>query len=349
LEILLSYTNDEVELLLALIRRAATLDQASGVLAAKGLAHSASSWDELLEKRIRPGLATGALTVDDLLRLLRASEEYGRQHVFLYHCSPEKAQLLLETGRVREGLTRLGALSVLDKPRVVDLPSSLRIVDARWEVEETAAGETQSFILKLIEPRRYHTFLGEEERGGVITRRYQVETARAVHVAHLHADGLFELRVQSHRSSTLYEKDVDRLWKTIAPVFARREFGIFRIDKAKAALLRRKDELAHEVAYNDSMLRNDAGTVLTAATGKEAASLFDDRAAAASLEGFLQHGGYCDALNVRFLGEDAGGPPGLAKSLRVLFPAGLNELAITAQCSREDHRHVLARIRQLNR
>ena len=109
---------------------------------------------------------------------------------------------------------------------------------------------------------------------------------------------------------------------------------------AKNAIFNKRQELMGEIRYSDSKLRNEYGTSLTAATGRDAANLVDDPGAESGLAGFLEHGGYCDELNIWFLSE--------VKDTHVRFTKEINEFVVTAQCSRADYEHVLARIRQLN-
>lgn len=341
----LSYSTDDIELLFKLIRRASTLPQLSDFLRERKLPYSAGSWDDAIEKRLRPAVGGGTITGDDLVRFLRSTEEYGRQHIFLYKCLPARVGWLMDRQRVREGLGTRGAASVLDQPSIVDWPSATRIVDARWERE----GRGETLVVKLVEPRVYRVFVDEVKQGDYYTKRYAEEQTRAITVFQLHSNGMLELRIHSHKNTSQYEDDLTRMWRFVDPIFPIGEFGTLSLTKAKAALWNNRRELSKEVAFNHSQLRNQLGTVMTAATGRESANLSDDNGAADSLDGFLSSGGVCDALNVRFLREVRGTTVDEApQPLRVMFPNSLNEFAITAQCTKSDYEWSLAKIIRLN-
>lgn len=314
------------------------------LLRERDLPSSAGSWDDLLEKRILPALAKRAITVADLVQFLRESEEYGRQHIFLYKCPPARVEQLIDRDVVRKALAQRGAATVLDHPSIVDWPTTTRIVDARWEAE----GESDAFILKIVDPRMYHVLVDEIEQGDFIVKRYIREQVRAVNVLHLHHDGLLEMRIAAHKNTSQYTEDIKKMWRMAEPILAASQFRTFLLDGLKKKLWDNKRTLAGEIAYSNSKLRDQFGNVLTAATGQESASLSDREGVAGSLDVFLEHGGVYETLNVRFLGEAEGVQGGPSQSVRVLL-LGTNEFAVTAQCTKSDYDRVIKKIIRLNK
>lgn len=284
------------------------------------------------------------MRVEDLVRLLRTSEEYGRQHIFLYKCQPKRATELMDQQWVRKGLAARGATSVLGQPILVDWPDAVRIVDARWENHQ----KHQRFVLKIVEPRVRRVFVDEVQEGEFFLKRYADEKTRAINLFELRSDGFLQLRIQKHRNDSNYENDIKAMWRIAETILPPSAFGRVSLARTKAAIWDKKAELAGEISFSDSRLRNNFGTILTATISSEASSLSEDQGAAISLDDFLREGGICESLNTRFLGRSDGASKGLSDNVRVVFPPGVNEFVVTAQCTMDDYERVLAKIAQLN-
>ncbi len=338
----MKYGRKERELLFKLLQENASLRQVSEFLRARNLPASAGSWDFMIDERLKPALEEEDLTQDDVVELLRVTEEHGRQHVFLYTCPASKAKELMQPDRVRKVLRALDAESLLDKPRLVDQPQSPTLVEVRWD----GPADEQSLVVKIVEQRTYQVFVGEEERvGGRTIREYQDEKVRAVNLFKLHPDGLLELRIQSHRNTSEYKEDVERFWTLIGALLPGKAFAEVPLSKAKQGLWEKREELKGVVRYSGAQLRDSKKTVLTAATGTASANLSEDEGAAKSLDQFLEHDAYCDGSNIWWL-PNSGVP---STDLHVLLSGLINEFAVTMKCSKEDYEYALSQLRQHNK
>ncbi|HVT19448.1 MAG TPA: hypothetical protein VHQ90_25125 [Thermoanaerobaculia bacterium] len=339
---------DTISRTLELLRVAATLDQARVFLKEHGVPSSAGSWPEIIAKRFWPAITDGAVSLVDLVHFLGAVEEQGDQHVFFFQCSPAAAAKLLDRSRVERELAQRGAAVVLTQPRVLEFPQAATIVDARWE----GAGSQAAFILKFTETRIRTVFVREVQQGDTISREYKREQVRAVNLFKLHASGLLEMRIKSHRNSTLYGADVARMWTLGGGILPSKQFSDYSVTNAKKALYRDRHALGW-IRYVDSTFRDDYGISVTAATGKPIAddaqpttSLYDSPGAESALIEFVGHGGHPDNANVWIIPESEGGLP--SQAIHVLFTSELNEIVITTQCTREDYGYVLGRLTTLN-
>ncbi len=135
----------DIQTILGLLRDYTTLPRVQRFLAERQLQRTAASWKELVDERISPALDKGSISRDDLLNLLRESEEHGQQHVFLYQTT--KAATLLNAARIAGELRKRGLEGLPQQPRVLNKPASATVVDARRDGE--------SFTLKAIETRVY--------------------------------------------------------------------------------------------------------------------------------------------------------------------------------------------------
>lgn len=330
-----------IRLLLSLIERTSTLEKTKGFLAARKLHFSAGSWKELVEARIEPALQSDALAADDLLEFLCESEEHGGQHIFLFRIDPDTAKQLADRVRIRVELRRRGLQTLLDRPLILDKPEAPQIVDVRWEQEER-------FLVKIVEPRSFFRQIDERREGNIITTVREEIIFRAVNLLRLHSDGLLEMRLQSHKNSSQYSDDINRAWDVVGTILPRVQFVEEAIVAAKTFMVREQQKLKDEIRYSDSLLKDDNGYVLSAATPDQDSNLFDNSAAARSLEQFMRPGGtYCERLNI-WVSPLSGGQP--SKSSIHVRLAGLpNEFALTTACSKQDYEYVLARIRECNR
>lgn len=340
----------ERELVFKLLQENATLGQCAQYLKRKGLHYSAGSWDELFGKRISKALEAQELSREDLIELIRLSEEYGTQHIFLYATSQRRASELMNEERVRSLLEKAGLSQLIDRPRILDQPSSPAIADIRTD---SNAG-SRSLVAKMVEKRTYRRFVDERPEGEFLVRRYRELAVRAVNLFRLGEDGLLELRIYSHVSSSDYRDDVNRMWSRLSFLFSPSDFKELAISKAKTNLWKNRKALASTLRYSDSSLRNPLGTVLSASTGDEQASLFDDDGATRSLDEFLKYKAYCDTSNVWWLrggGKKADNEFEMvpSKDVHVLMKGALNEFAVTAKCSKQDYEYVIDQLRRNNR
>src|SRR5260370_1040505 len=287
----------ERDLVFKLLQANSTLGQVAQHLKRKGLHYSAGSWDEMFGKRVGKALEEKELTREDLVDLIRMTEEYGTQHVFLYSTSRERSSAIMDRERVGSSLEKMGLSSLVKRPRSLDQPSSPTITDVRFDLD----GKNQTLIAKVVERRSYQRFVDQRTEGNFLIRRYRELAVRAVNVLRLSDSGLLELRIYTHDNSSDYRNDVTKMWNLLSFLFSPRDFKQVSIGKAKTNLWKNRYSLKSILRYSDSTLRNTLGTALSASTGSEQASLFDDQGASKSLDEFLRHRAYCDTSNIWWL------------------------------------------------
>src|SRR5438552_153875 len=115
-------TSEKARLVTELLSRATSLGVVSEFLKARGLHHSAGSWDEMRDKRIIPAIGRQKLTIDDLTKLLSEVEEFGRNHTFLYQGKQGDIKKLFDEDYISRVSRRLGHPQVLNGSALVDLP-----------------------------------------------------------------------------------------------------------------------------------------------------------------------------------------------------------------------------------
>jgi hypothetical protein len=260
----------ERELVFKLLQENSTLGQCAQFLKHKGLHYSAGSWDELFQKRVSKALEEQELTREDLIDLIRLSEEYGTQHVFLYTTEPRRAKQFVDKGRVESELDKMGLSRLLGRPRILDQPTSPTITDIRLD---------ESLVGKVVERRTYQRFVDQRLEGDYLVKRYRELTVRAVNLFKLSDDGLLEVRIYTHDNSSDYRNDITRTWNLLSFLFPPSDFKQVSISKAKTNLWKNRNSLRSVLRYSDSTLRNALGTALSASTGSEQQSLFDDQGA----------------------------------------------------------------------
>lgn len=331
----------ERDRLFKLLKHYSSLAVVSLALKAKGVPHSAGTWDELIEKRLLPSIKDGKINRSDLVAVLRDVEEYGGQNVFLYGTTRQHAAQLTDASHIRQQLRKLEREDLLDNPPILDQPKALTLSDVRVDGQ----GQSATLVVKAIEGRSYRQLLGEEREGDIINRRYKVVEERAVNVLRVRSDGFTELRIQSHRNTSDYVDDINGMWSLCNPIVDALRFKRLSVGKVKEYLWERRKQLQSKIRYADSRCRNAAGSVLTLASGSEQASLYDDEGSTASVDVFVKHDGAYDRSDVFWLKGTDGAP---SRELHTIFDGAVNQFTVTMSCSRTDFEWVLSEIRRFN-
>jgi hypothetical protein len=337
----------KINQLLDLLESTTSLSEVSILLKACGVPFSSGSWKQMREERIQPALKSGKLTVAALVRLLRESEEYGGQHIFLYQSSKSNASEVVTEVHLAKCLKSLGRTDLLEEPDVLSVPGSRALADAR--LEDGPNGRV--LVLKAVESRTYYRFENaQDENGGRYRiKRYRRIEVRAVDVLRVHRDGFTELRIHAHETGNDYSNEVTAAWHFFAPFVSRFQFSDLSISKAQQMLWKNRASLKRVLRYSDSRLRDSQGATLSAATGAQQGSLFENEHAARSIDAFWDDDTVCDKSNMWWLKspEEFGGVP--SRSIHVVITGTTNEFGIPAQCSKEDYEYVLAQIKKSNR
>lgn len=335
-----------VELIAKLLRQTSSLPIVSDFLKEKGLVHSASSWDDMVNKRLMPAIKSKDLAIQDLVELLRSVEEYGRQHVFLYRYAEPDASILMGQERVFTIMNKCGLVDLIKMPKVLDQPQSPEISDIRWEC--VSSEKKQQFIIKIIETRETSEPLSEDTKGDILTKKWRIKKERAVNLFKLGADGLLELRIRSQSNSSQYKSKVNLMWQLVEDFLPRNYFREISLLKAKELILKDRDSLQDKIRYSNVTLKNDAGNTVSAATGSPTSDLYEDDGINSSMKAFMAHDAYCDSHNIwfRIPSKSEHDKP---HEIHVLISGEINEFAITAHCSSQEYEYVYDQLRNFNK
>src|SRR5260370_30428431 len=130
------------------------------------------------------------------------------------------------------------------------------------------------------------------------------------------------------------------MWNLLSFLFSPRDFKQVSRGKGKNNLWKNRYSLKSILRYSDSTLRNTLGTALSASTGSEQASLFDDQGASKSLDEFLRHRAYCDTSNIWWLkgggnrsDNELDSLP--SRDLHVFLKCALNQFVVGGQCTNQ--------------
>lgn len=332
-----------IQLLLKLIEKATSIAVVRDYLKAKGLQHSASSWDDLRTKRIVPAVDDGRLSFDDLYSLLRRTEGFGRQHIFLYHCDPARAAIMVGERRVRSLLKQMGIEGVRESPLVVDLPDSPELVDVVFSDSDQHSAVT----FKEVETRTTRKPREEQvdKAAKTVTKVWDIEEHRAINVARIWANGTLEVRIASRDNTTRYHDDLANFFKRLSPLVKRAEFKEVSLRHVKHNLWAKKSELKDSVRFSTYTLENDDGLSLRANASLSTDDLADSEVLDKSLAQFMaDKTTHCSGSNI-YLKRPTDDE---SKWTHVLLNGEDNEFAITAAITAEEYDYVLQQIRTYN-
>lgn len=334
-------TLERFRLVWDLLEKATSLVVVSECLKAKGAHHSAGSWNEMRDKRVLVALRSKKITLDDLAHLLNEAEEFGRSHTFLYQTTAAEAARLMDPARLKSVCDKNGLGAALGAMRVEGYPEKPTLTQIRTET----AGGRSCVTWKVVQTRREGIFQGQTIEGNKLTKIWTFEDVRTVDVACLHGSGLLELRIQSHASSSKRKEDLKMMKSLLMEFLPPTLFSEKSLAKAKSQMWERRKSLEKKIRFADSTLCNTKGTTIVGSTGGESDDLFDDSAAAGSMDLFIKSGAYCESSNVWWLAQDGI----MSRDLHMLLSGEGNEVAITSDCTRREYEYVLNELRVHNK
>lgn len=326
-----------------LLRNATSQQVVKDFLKSKNVPTS-GNWDELYQKRILPALNESKFTVKDLRELLQSVEEFGRQHTFLYQCTPERAKGLINPNRIM-GIAKDEKLDSLFKtPLDIELPETPTIVDIR--VLQHGSHDPVSLTIKIVEKRLIKTFQSEviDRDAGEITKKYSFTEKRAVNVATLDHQGLLELRIASQDNSTKYSELVRSMQNIIRKFIPQDGFSVVSLSSAKDKIHKDRATLSKEFRYSNSTAVNDLGAVLQISSSSQEDNLSSDSGSMTAIDSFLASDGHVTGTNV--YAKIPGSSP--QRELHVLLSGDINEFAIPVACSAGDYSYVRGKVISLN-
>lgn len=329
----------------SLIKQATNQQTVRDFLKSKGVPVSAANWDELYDKRILPALHQQKFTVNEFRTLLQQVEEYGRQHTFLYQCTPARAQGLMSPVRIRAIAQEQGLEDLLETPLDLELPDQATIVDIRL-FQPDPARIPASLTIKIVEKRMIRTFNSEtiDRAAGVITKNYSFTEKRAVNVATLNHEGLLELRIASQDTQTKYTNLVRELLSKIRLFIPQDGFTWVSLNNAKTKILTDRAILADDIRYSNSTAKNDLGAVMQISSSSQDDNLSSDGGSMAALDSFLASDGHVTGTNVyvKIPNTDP------QREIHLLISGDVNEFAIPVACSAEEYSYVRGKVIALN-
>lgn len=335
-------------LLLRLIRDQGTLEQASAILRAKGLEHSGSNWNDMVEHRLGASLNSGKLTQEDLVDILAEVEEHGRQHVFLYELARGQSVTdLFDEAALGRLLKRAPNFPPLGSPSFVESPEEPTIVDVRFDHR----GRTPCLVVKIVEPRQQTYNRREAESRGRLTVTYDLRKYRAVNVVRIWKSGFVDLRIFSHRDAMSYDGLATALWGQIGAIARSDMFRPYDLAPLRRAFWdkERRKEIQRMFALRSSDHKNAVGNRIRAAATALDSTMFDDPDLVASMDRFnsTRSDAECERATVALRQEASGGI--LSRSINLLLHGESNEFTITAKITRSDYEYVLDTILKNNK
>jgi hypothetical protein len=326
---------------IALLKKNSSINAVTDYLKKRSIVpYSAGSWPELVDSRIKPALNRGDLTRKDILQLLIDSEEYGRQHVFLYTCSSTETSSLLAESVVRKRLAALDLEALYDRPRIVERPKGLQLVDVRHE----QSGADKALIIKAVNLRRRRNLIKKEESDDLEIWTYQWEEDRAIYVLKLSQTGLAEIRIQSYKNAIDYVKEVEEFFAKCIGIIDRFTFEDFSLARTRLYMIKNRKSLTSLVRFGENTLRSKKGGSLNVVTSDWAKNMYEgDEELDGSVESFLSKGkgkSICDAVNCTWVKRPGNGVP--LSDIHTLIWGANNEFVVVPQCERSDYEYVLA-------
>ncbi|ESY65099.1 hypothetical protein X743_29770 [Mesorhizobium sp. LNHC252B00] len=331
-----------MEIVFKLIQRQGTLEQVGTFLRSKKLPSSAGSWADMIGLRLRPSLSDGSLSEDDVISLLRQTEEHGSQHIFFFDLVKGRDISRLFDARL-PGLLKAAGLPALGTTSIVDMPNTPTVVEVRHDPRGDNA-----LIFKIVEKRAHLEKISDSAQNGRVIVTYDEIPYRAVNVMRISDKGTAEIRVQSHTDPISYAGLCEAVFTLLRPVVDRLDWRDHKLDKFKSNLFdsSMRSKLMSIFGLRQSQHSNLEGNRLTAAAGMPGASMYDDDEVVASVDRFLkkQDHAHCERATVTIRKSDS-----LRRSIGLIVSGEANELAIASKVSRDEYNYIVSQVLEYNK
>ncbi|MDO8459411.1 MAG: hypothetical protein Q7T07_21110 [Burkholderiaceae bacterium] len=333
-------TSVDKGLLFKLIKNSTSIAVVSDFLKKRDLPHSAGSWDDMFRLRLEPALAESKISIPDLVDLLRNVEEYGYQHIFLFHTNPAIAQSAMDRPTVTAALASLGLSRLLTEPDLFDMPTTPAISDVRWVVDTI---DTE-IVIKEIQVKERYELSNEIFSSNGMIREYKKIQDRGVNIARLKRNGDLEIRIASRSGSNSYSSDLSNFRNRIKNILPLSGFAEKSLSTAKDTLWNNRALYSGKIRFSEVAARNDDDYILKATGGNLESNVSSNVASVTSMESFIGMDGKCESYNLWF--SKAHTPS--KRDVHVLLSGEVNEFAINAHCTQSDYEYVIAELRSLN-
>ena len=194
----MAFSAADLPAMLSLLKEMATVREVQSVLKQKNLPSSAASKALVYSERLEPAIKAGDVSLEALAAVLSDAEEHGRQHVLTYRLPKAPTQDVLDVGKVRKALQKIGAGNIIDHPRVFDKPDQPIFSEARLELHPK--GQPKALIVKQVvtESRAAKRLKSTWDTISRSASLYGAGRQRACCTQY----GFVEVRIQSHRAPT---------------------------------------------------------------------------------------------------------------------------------------------------
>ncbi|MBW0370579.1 hypothetical protein [Ensifer adhaerens] len=338
----------QLDTALHLIQVQGTLEQVGEFLKARQLEHSAGSWRDMIDRRLKPMIESGKLKPNDVLELLRETEENGNQHVLLYDILPGKNTNALFATDLRKKLQSLKDFPDVDDPQIIDMPETPTIVEVR---EERYNGEN-TIVAKIVEKRVAQRRASAEVRGTQYVVTYDQSPYRAVNVVRYFERGFAEVRIFSHQEAVSYSGQADGLLKKLAPLASPFVWRPYYLNNLKNAFwdATQRETIKARFGLRHSQHRNADGSKLSAAVVNSQMSMFDDPSLLQGIDGFnsARNDVDCDRASITVKPLNGSNFRPVNVVLHGDTNGSPNEFSIGSRLTRDEYEHVLSTILEFN-
>lgn len=323
---------------------ASSLPAVRSALKELGLTHSASTWRDIKEKRLKPELEAGRIDRALVQLLLQELEEHGPMHVLLFRLQGSTSRDRARRAQECFESAKRTFDPEWDAASSPDAPVSTKLVHVRIE--------NGSLVAKALETKdSYRDVGGFQITGGREIRCKYRRRARRVKMARLHPDGLLEVRVgalaQEDRRVP-YSDEALQFLQLMSPVLATGQFEPVFLDALQTTLWARDKTRDENIFVLDQTLATDEGNTMALRAGSRAHDASRDQTLRLASKEFLgRAGSSLRQAKILWVGQGEDSLPALDFTVRVADEK--NEFFTTRACSKADYEQVFSDIRRLGR
>lgn len=293
-----------------------------------------------VEKKIIP--------LSQVYQVIRESEEYGDQYVFLFKCIDQQTKVECSDGEeVAKKIIPAGERAKF--PKLMKLPNSLEWVDFR----APNRGVANSWLVKLYDKKIREVKENEEisYTNGTRTVTYRKMESRLIYIAYW--NGIDQLELKISRTSFDSYKNLDRSIKQIRSLIAKGvsiDKGFKLLDLTEVINNFLNKSLENKNIYtllNTKLIDSQGGTATVNTYADEEFDLFSDQSRKDAIDVYLEKGGSATAVVITFLKE--GSSNILSKDVNVILGRDtINQIIIPSNITPEEYNYVRRKIKDFS-
>jgi len=290
----------------------------------------------MVESRLVPALNDGSLQVEELVELIKESEEHGHKHVMMYQFNPEELENIksMFDPTWLNGWAKEKGLPVAGKYVFAAFPNVPTITEVRVGDGE----QKEAIVLKIARTLHRRKPAEMVEYQGREVYIAEVSKYRAVDVVKIHGSGLVEVRVHTRSGAISYPGAALSALNYLDGILQTGTVGDYSLGRARDVFAdsTKRPALPPQFELLEAELKNDRGDRMQSSSDPDHGGINGSEVTTGVIDHFSDAGydAYCERARVTY-------KIGNTRKINVILTELDNEIIITSNVTRAEYDEIL--------